>query len=165
MGIGLYGGTINSGTVNGKELTAGSCYEAIGEFQAGSINEEDLYGRLSSLMLRTLPLSPLCHTLGTAWSVAASLELVHVEACLLPTPCRRRLKRWACLCQAPPPSLPSTEPQASLLTQRLARLTPVYFVLVDPHVFAPPPPRSKTVWTRLVPSWPCSTPSCVHVTL
>lgn len=60
MGIGLYGGTINSGTVNGKELTAGSCYEAIGEFQAGSINEEDLYGRLSSLMLRTPPLSPLC---------------------------------------------------------------------------------------------------------
>jgi len=75
-GIYVYGGTIKPGNWKGKDLTVVSVFEAVGEFTAGRMSEEDFDG----IERNACPSS------------------ARAAACIPPTRCRPRSRRSACRC-------------------------------------------------------------------
>lgn len=69
-GIYVYGGTIKPGHYNGKELNIVSAFEAVGEFTAGRLSEEDLKG----VEQHACPGSGSCGGMYTANTMSSSFE-------------------------------------------------------------------------------------------
>lgn len=69
-GIYVYGGTIKPGHYKGKELNIVSAFEAVGEFTAGRLSEEDLKG----VEQHACPGSGSCGGMYTANTMSSSFE-------------------------------------------------------------------------------------------
>ena len=69
-GIYVYGGTIKPGHYKGKELNIVSAFEAVGEFTAGRLSEEDLKG----VEQHACPGSGACGGMYTANTMSSSFE-------------------------------------------------------------------------------------------
>ncbi len=70
IGITLYGGTIQAGHFNGKDLTIVSSFEAIGAYGAGKISETELEG----VEKHACPGAGACGGMFTANTVASAIE-------------------------------------------------------------------------------------------
>jgi len=66
----VYGGTILPGTYKGKDLNIVSVFEAVGEFSAGRMNEEDF----CQIERRAIPGSGSCGGMYTANTMSSSFE-------------------------------------------------------------------------------------------
>ncbi len=69
-GIYVYGGTIRPGSWRGKDLTIVSAFEAVGEFTAGRMSEEDFEG----IERNACPSSGSCGGMYTANTMSSSFE-------------------------------------------------------------------------------------------
>ncbi|WP_454722689.1 MULTISPECIES: dihydroxy-acid dehydratase [Cupriavidus] len=69
-GIYVYGGTIKPGNWKGKDLTIVSSFEAVGEFTAGRLSEEDFEG----VEKNACPTSGSCGGMYTANTMSSSFE-------------------------------------------------------------------------------------------
>ncbi|CAG2142507.1 dihydroxy-acid dehydratase [Cupriavidus plantarum] len=69
-GIYVYGGTIKPGNWKGKDLTIVSAFEAVGEFTAGRMSEEDFEG----VERNACPTSGSCGGMYTANTMSSSFE-------------------------------------------------------------------------------------------
>lgn len=69
-GIYIYGGTIKPGYWKGKKLTIVSAFEAVGEFSAGRMSQEDFYG----IERNACPSSGSCGGMYTANTMSSSFE-------------------------------------------------------------------------------------------
>lgn len=66
----VYGGTIRPGYLNGRKLTIVSAFEALGQFVAGRISEE----QLEAIVERSCPGSGACGGMYTANTMASAIE-------------------------------------------------------------------------------------------
>ena len=66
----VYGGTIKAGNYQGRDLTIVSAFEAVGEYCAGKINEEDLL----EIERRACPGAGSCGGMYTANTMSAAIE-------------------------------------------------------------------------------------------
>ncbi|HEU4622726.1 MAG TPA: dihydroxy-acid dehydratase, partial [Burkholderiaceae bacterium] len=69
-GIYVYGGTVKPGNYKGKDLTIVSAFEAVGEFTAGRMNEQDF----KEIERRCIPGSGSCGGMYTANTMSSSFE-------------------------------------------------------------------------------------------
>lgn len=69
-GIFVYGGTIKPGHYDGKDLTVVSSFEAVGQFSAGKISEETLYG----IERNACPGAGSCGGMFTANTMSSAFE-------------------------------------------------------------------------------------------
>jgi dihydroxy-acid dehydratase len=69
-GIFVYGGTVKPGHYKGKDLTIVSAFEAVGEFTAGRLNEQDF----KEIERRCIPGSGSCGGMYTANTMSSSFE-------------------------------------------------------------------------------------------
>jgi dihydroxy-acid dehydratase len=69
-GIYVYGGTIKPGHYQGRDLTIVSAFEAVGEFSAGRMSEEDFL----AIEQRACPTSGSCGGMYTANTMSSSFE-------------------------------------------------------------------------------------------
>ncbi len=70
VGIYVYGGTIKPGRWNGKDLTIVSAFEAVGEYTAGRMKEEDFEG----IEKNACPSTGSCGGMYTANTMSSSFE-------------------------------------------------------------------------------------------
>ena len=70
IGITLYGGTILSGSHNGKDLNIVSIFEAVGALSAGKITQEEFH----EIECKSCPCAGACGGMFTANTMAAALE-------------------------------------------------------------------------------------------
>ncbi len=88
-GIYVYGGTIRPGNWKGKDLTIVSSFEAVGEFTAGRMSEEDFEG----VERNACPSTGSCGGMYTANTMSSSFERSACRCCIRRrwrTPTRRR---------------------------------------------------------------------------
>ncbi|MEE9258920.1 MAG: dihydroxy-acid dehydratase, partial [Nitrospinaceae bacterium] len=71
-GIFVYGGTIKPGHLQGKDLTVVSAFEAVGEYSAGSINEEEL----TDIEKNACPGFGSCGGMFTANTMSSAFEAI-----------------------------------------------------------------------------------------
>ena len=78
-GIYVYGGTIRPGNWKGRDLTIVSSFEAVGEFTAGRMSQEDFEG----VEQNACPTSGSCGGMYTANTMASAIEALGMSLSLL----------------------------------------------------------------------------------
>jgi dihydroxy-acid dehydratase len=71
----VYGGTVKPGHYNGKDITIVSAFEAVGEFNAGRLNEKDF----KEIERRCVPGSGSCGGMFTANTMSSSFEALGIS--------------------------------------------------------------------------------------